>query len=215
MSDVLRRWTVASSRAVYGIGAMLLFAAGAALSHQYAVSLEIERRGESAHPGSAYRPAYAVEPGEQLVLVYVGSSTCYWSNQPELVGAVKEAKLLLAEHAEARGWSFQAQGVALEWSTESGIEHLSALGAFDEVQAGNNWGNAFALSYLWADPSEAPSTPMVLVYRRTFVAPHSEATDLIYGERDRVLLSVKRGLLEITEWVDAGAPLSQMVPQGL
>lgn len=144
----------------------------------------------------------------------MGSSTCYWSNQPELADAVKEAKARVAEHAEARGWSFQAHGVALEWSTQRGIEHLSGLGSFDEVSAGNNWGNSFALNHLWPDPSDLPSTPMVLVYRRTFVASRSEEDEMIYAERGRVLLEVKRGLPEVTEWAHAGAPLSKMGPAG-
>lgn len=214
MSHFRRRWTVASSRATYGIGAILLFTVGAGLSHRFSVSLEIERRGGSTDPESVYQPSYAVEPGEQLLLVYVGSSTCYWSNQPELVGAVNEAKLLLSEHADALGWSFQAQGVALEWSTDRGIDHLSAFGAFDEVWAGNNWGNSFALDHLWRDPSVTPGTPLILVYRRTFVAPLGAEDAMAYAERNRALLVVNRGPLEITEWVAAGAPVPDQVPTG-
>jgi hypothetical protein len=203
-----------STRAIYAAGAILLFGVGAAFSNQYTLRVDLERRAGSLGGHSGYRPSHQLEVGEQLVLVYVGSSTCFWSNQPELADAVKEAKARVAEDAEARGWSFQAHGVALDWSTERGIEHLSGLGSFDEVSAGSNWGNSFALNHLWPDPSELPSTPMVVVYRRTFVAPRSEEDEMTYAERGRVLLEAKRGLPEITEWAHAGAPLSELGPAG-
>jgi hypothetical protein len=192
--------------AAYVVGGAICLGAGLALSQVYAFEIGIERRGTD-RAGSSYMPDYRVEVGDQLVMVYLGSSTCGWSNAPGLPEAVEAAKLRLAAHALESDLSFKAMGVALEWSVSQGMKHLGRFGRFDEVAAGYSWGNDFALTHLWTDPSEVPSTPQILVYHRRVMAPLSEGDEMRYRESDRRLLLTLRGLDEITGWAKGGTPL--------
>lgn len=160
--------------------------------------------------GSRYVPRYVAAPGPQLVMVYVGSSACVWSNEPLLPKTVEAIKLRLTAEASRRGWSFKAIGVAIDWSTEHGIEHLRKFGTFDEVSSGSNWGNSLALLHLWDDsaPTE-PATPQVLVYERVFVTPSDTSDILWYGERDRRLLTTRIGSRAIAQWADSGAVVAE------
>ena len=206
-----QRVRTAATVGTYAVAALALIGGGAAFSYHYDVTMGVERRDVADALGdAAYAPSYQVEPGEQLVMVYVGSSTCPWSTRPDLPEAVETIKTQVAAYAAERGLSFKAEGVALEWSTSDGIQHLANFGRFDEVSAGYNWGNSFALNHLWAGSKSAPATPLVLVYRRTFVAPRSEEDEMLYAERNRRVLDVAHGFMEIMDWAESEAWLPEL-----
>ncbi len=188
---------------------IILLGSGFTLARRYDVEFALNRSPHELDPESEYIPRYRRENGPQLVMAYVGSSTCGWSNTPGLPHAVESIKLQLAKYAKERGWSFKAVGVALDWSPELGFEHLTKFGRFDEISAGYNWGNTFAARYLWSDDTTEPMTPQVLVYKRFYVAPKDSTDELYFGERDRLLLVTKPGRQAIVEWADSGAVLPE------
>jgi hypothetical protein len=199
-------------KGLYALVGLGIFAGGATLSSGYKIDLSVAPRPGPASDGSYYVPAFKVQSGPQLVMVYVGSSTCPWANQRSLPEALETIKVRLAAVAREHGMGFKAVGLALDWSPERGIAHLKRFGHFDEIAASGSWGGTLALRYLWSDAQVAAATPQVLVYTRMFLAP-AEATDpFLYEERERRTRAVRRGFVEIAEWAESGAALDLSVP---
>ena len=61
---------------------------------------------------NTYMPAAKTNAGEELVLIYIGSSSCHWSNVSQLPALIRKLKLDLQVRAEAQGQSFSTMGVA-------------------------------------------------------------------------------------------------------
>ena len=199
-------------KGLYALVGRGIFAGGATLSSGYKIDLSVAPRPGPASDGSRYVPAFEVQSGPQLVMVYVGSSTCPWANQRSLPEALETIKVRLAAVAREHGMGFKAVGLAVDWLPERGIAHLKRFGHFDEVAAGGGWGGTLALRYLWSDTQVGAATPQVLVYTRVFLAP-AEATDpFLYEERERRTRAVKRGFAEIVEWSESRVPLNLSVP---
>lgn len=194
------------SKAGYLAGAAVLFVTGVALSRSYDFEFQIHKLNTRPDT-SLYTPDYARRSGDQLVMVYFGSASCGWSNQPSLPDAVETIKRELAARAEEQGMTFKAVGVALDWSPERGFEHLEKMGRFDEISAGYNWGNTLALRHIWSGGFAAPTTPQILVYRRIFVAPEGEGSILHYDASSEEIVITKSGLDAIMDWVDAEVSL--------
>lgn len=186
----------------YFAGALVIFLTGVVLSRGYDLEFQIRKIGSRADT-TVYTPDHTRRSGEQLVMVYFGSASCAWSNQPSLPDAVETIKRSLAVRAEEQGMTFKAVGVALDWSPEQGIAHLEKMGRFDEISAGYNWGNTLALQHIWSDAFAAPTTPQILVYTRVFVAPEGEGSPLQYEATLKEVVITKSGLDAIQEWVDA------------
>lgn len=149
-----------------------------------------------------YQPARRIDDGEELVLVAIVSSTCAWSNLPEVKRAIREAKLRLSRRAEEDGLGFAAIGVARDMSAEAGVDHLREHGLFDEVRAGRGWYNSGVMEFVYGDFAGPGITPQVVVMtqRVWFEA----------GERrvsDRTVLARKLGSGAILNWVESGLPV--------
>lgn len=157
-------------------------------------------------PSRTYIPSYQNAPGMQLVMVYLGSANCAWSNAPWLSDSLDTIKLGLRRKAHAKGWSFWAVGAALDWSPEVGVDYLRRFGRFDEIAAGGNWANGSALTVL--DGTAAPaSTPQVVVLLRQLRVPDFDAGVLNHGVSRSDLVVRKAGLAQIQQWHRNGLPL--------
>lgn len=154
-----------------------------------------------------YQPVATV-PGEEIVLVYVGSSKCAWSNAeelPRIVDGLKQELLARARRAEK---GFTAIGVAQDAVAANGVNHLLRFGEFDEIIAGRGWANTAIQKYVYGDLPGPAGTPQVLVVARTL--GHETGHVIVAEER---ILTRMVGLNEISEWAAAGAPLSVQSPR--
>ncbi len=61
-------------------------------------------------------------------MVYIGSSTCGYSNDSSLPKLIDDAKIKLQRMAIRQGWSFSAIGVSRDWIPEQGVDHLGKFG---------------------------------------------------------------------------------------
>lgn len=147
-----------------------------------------------------YRPKPNRTPGEELVLVYIGSSNCSWSNGPELPGIVGELKTTLRDRAQDSGRAFAAVGVARDGVAADGIAHLAKFGAFDEIMSGRGWANTGVQKYIYGPMPGEGATPQVLVLARSldYQLGHVSVVD------ERVLVR-RVGSDEIVAWASAGA----------
>jgi hypothetical protein len=197
-----------SAKMMYLAATPLLLIGSAITAYHFDVALSINRAEHVTDGGARYIPNHEIRTGPQLVMVYVGSSTCPWSNHPELPAAVERIKYQLWRYAESRELSFKAIGLTVDWSPRHGIDHLDRFGLFDEVASGYGWGGNMQLRYLWSEGGAIPSTPQVIVYARRFTAPVGSGDSLTYGEKDRRTVAGRRGWQDIISWADSGARLT-------
>lgn len=148
----------------------------------------------------SYRPSGALASGDEVALVYIGSSDCVWSNTPELVSLIQALKLDLQARAMEEPWRFVSVGIARDMDPGRGIAHLEKLGAFDEIMTGRSWANIGLLKYIYGDMPGRAATPQILVVARNF---HSDGGH--YGVLDERVLVRAIGHDEIQAWVAAGA----------
>lgn len=143
-----------------------------------------------------YRPSFNAPQEHDILLVYIGSSTCGFANDPALPEVIEEAKLALQRHAAENGLSFSAIGVSIDWDPTHGHAHLAKMGRFDETMTGRRlWGLGTSI---WQE--FIIGTPQVLVVRQTTNEP-----PLPIASNNVVVR--KPGFGPIADWVDAGAPL--------
>ncbi len=151
------------------LAALVFFTAGIWASRQYDLSVRLEPvTTAAASAASTYQPSYDRMEGEQLVLLFVGSSTCRASADPELPHGIETLKLRLAEYAEERSLGFRASAISVDWVPELGLDFLKPFGAFDEVSVGGNWTGHSLIRQTW-DHGLNPVTPAVYILRRTLV----------------------------------------------
>jgi len=149
-----------------------------------------------------YSRSASLEPGTELVFVYIGGSACGWSNVPELPRMVKSLKRHFQSLAIDNGMQFAAVGIARDTDPYAGWEHLLGFGEFDEVMTGRNWGNIGVQKYIYGDMPGVGATPQILLMTR--------AIDTQWGHASFVneeVISRRTGLTEIKAWVDEGAPV--------
>jgi hypothetical protein len=144
--------------------------------------------------------------GREFVLVYIGSSTCPWSNNPTLAPVVDSLRaMLLARAADTLG--FATMGLTQDAKVHAGIEHLMNMGPFDEVSTGRGWMNSAALRYLLLH-SGTLATPQVLVLERTL----RQNDPFGHFEVVEEIVRIRRvGLGQIVAWAEAGAPLPRFL----
>ena len=157
---------------------------------------------------TAYEPGYmrgaGIEEGTELVLVYIGQSTCAPCTWDSFKADLEAARLARAARAEAGGMRFAAIGVAAEHNVEEGLALLRGSGGFDELAIGRNGFNSAALSHLWRPEGldeRVVGFPSVIVFERDMTMAETIAAS---PPRYRVELA---GADQVAAWVEAGAPL--------
>lgn len=162
-------------------------------------------QGPATPVADSLRSEFAGTGGDELSLVYIGSSTCRWSNIPELQTAVRTAIENLREYGAENGYHVSEVGVARDLSVRAGLKHLNELAQFDEVVAGRGWMNTGLLRYVHDQfPGEAATPQVLVVLRRVNLAPERSI------EAEAVVLR-KVGATEIQNWATAGALLPKDV----
>ena len=162
---------------------------------------------EAATP-ERYTPGYMrgadIAEGTELVLVYLGQSTCAPCTWDSFKADLEAAKVALAARAEADSLAFAVIGVAAEGHVEEGLAFLRGSGAFDELVIGRSWFNSAVLSHLWRPDDldeRVVGFPSVIVFERDMTMAETIAAS---PPRYRVELA---GADAVSEWVAAGAPL--------
>ena len=197
-----RTWIAATVFAVGAAGGAALAAAGIMPTVDIELAVPA-REAREYRPGSVS----ATGTGDEIVLVYLGSSSCGWSNLPEVSRAVRDAKLLVSEHAQNAGMRFSALGISLDMDAARGWAHLRKAGLFDEVAAGMGWANSGAHKYVFGPLAGPASTPQLLVVQRSLSDGPGGSPK---AESDRVLAR-HVGSSAIVRWVSQGGAYDSRV----
>ena len=203
MTRKTRTWIAGTVFAAGSVAGVVLATAG--LMPTVDIELAVPAR-----EAREYQPGSVATTGteEEIVLVYLGSSTCGWSNLPEVSRAVRDAKILVAAHARDSGTRFSALGIALDADASRGWAHLRKAGSFDEVAAGMGWANSGAEKYVFGTLAGPASTPQLLVVQRSLsTGPGGRPK----AESERVLVR-KTGSNAILSWVSQGATYEEGRP---
>jgi len=149
-----------------------------------------------------YQPSQRLTDGPELVAVYIGATSCGPCQSPEVKGAVRAMKSLLAAQAKQRGMALTVIGVAEDWDVKRGATFLEPLGAFDQVVIGGNWTNLAVEQFILRDSLAELAMPQIVVVER----------QVQLGERVTVSGAhvIRRvvGGKAIPAWVAAGAPIT-------
>jgi hypothetical protein len=146
----------------------------------------------------------------ELVMVYIGSSTCAVSNRRELRDDVRELRRQLQTRAAAAGRTFVSVGVAVDLRADAGLRHLERMGPFDEVAAGRGWANAHALRYVWEEWPGIAGTPQIVLVEREMRVEGEGPGGVSYAAGPERLVLRKAGLWEIGRWSENGAPIPDL-----
>ncbi|MXW82644.1 MAG: hypothetical protein F4246_09900 [Rhodothermaceae bacterium] len=79
-----------------------------------------------------YEPTYKAVAGAELALIYIASSKCAFSTNPELPQMIESAKESVQNAAMEAGRSFTATGIAKDWDVRVGVTQLETFGTCDE-----------------------------------------------------------------------------------
>ena len=146
-----------------------------------------------------------VSPGQEFILVFIGSYECAASRAPELAPAFRDAQTSLRARVAAENAEFVTVGVAVDWVVDEGLAFLKDIATFDEMSAGRSWLNSSAVPLLWGAQAGEPALPQIVLLSRRIVAdPGSYRID-----EERVLLR-KVGLDEILQWQALGFPSADL-----
>ena len=193
----VRGWgSSAGTLALYATTLILFAIVGAGLWGFFFARPVVTDGGASAESGV---PA-SIVGGEQLVLVFVGSTSCVWSRTPEVRGALRQAEAALRRNAESRQMGLHRIGVSVAPSPEAGLRLLADVGEFDEVAVGGRWTNAGIQKYVSEGFHGSAATPQLLVLQRRI-------GDNGRGVYEETLLRRLVGTGMIASWLSGGAVL--------
>jgi hypothetical protein len=187
----------AARRAATVFAMLILVGIGAWLATRYDLSISLEPVAVAgAATGGSYQPAYQRIEGPQLVLLFVGSSTCSASADPALPDLIERLKLRVAEYADRNGLTFWASAIAADWLPAQGLRFLEPFGSFDEVTVGGNWMGHGLVRQTW-DHGLQPATPGVYILKRELVVEEGSLHLARLGLDDEHLLIHRQGVPDL------------------
>jgi hypothetical protein len=174
----------------------LTFLSGTLLALRFNVTLRVGDRWADQTISSA-----EVDPDRpELVMVFIGSPDCAWSNDRGLPKLLTDVVESLSKEAQARGAVVRTIGVSANGNANAGTRFLNSLFPFDEVIAGGRHKNLGIAHYVSGHLAGPAATPQFVI---TF---HPGGAD---GSREHVLLR-RVGLPPMTEWLKGGAILPRV-----
>lgn len=153
---------------------------------------------------SASPTAYGTSPARnrgELVLVYIGKSTCAASNDPTTAAAFSAMSKLV--DSISRSDSIVARRIAIipELSTKSGLKHASRVSEFDEISVGSGWSNTALREFVTGDFPGAPATPQVALILRLPTDAKGDSLPLRWAMRETQVVRFV-GADKLAKWLE-------------
>lgn len=152
-------------------------------------------------PSSPYR---TLRSGDEILFIFVASSTCAGVKDPQFPAMVDSVNGLLRKQAISGGLSYATEAHILDWQTSGGLKFLTRFAPFDEISVGRNWLNSGAVEYIWSDVPGEARIPQLLVLRRQIAV-----TDRGVEIGAPRVVTRKIGSEEIRAWLANGADIGQ------
>lgn len=115
-----------------------------------------------------------LEGGRHLQFVYVGSSTCNYSNSPKNHENVKNIKKSIRNYSRENELNFIATGVSMDSDPIEGVDYLENTSPYDEIISGARWYNTGISEYVYENIDSESSTPLVLIIKTLYEIEYGE-----------------------------------------
>lgn len=143
----------------------------------------------------------------EIVLIYIGCSSCSASNVPGLPESVIEIKSELFKMTQDYGYDFHTIGISKDHIIKEEIIHLTKFGYFQEILIGNDWSNSGILKYVYNDIPGPASIPQIIITKRKYRAISNFNKTAYRAVESENLLVRKIGPEEIKEFALQKVPL--------
>ncbi len=144
-------------------------------------------------PECTYEPRNQIENPQEIVMIYLTSTSCGLCTNDKLIAYVINIKNEIGDIIREKGYDLMTIGVAINWYVENGYNHLQEYGTFDEIIVGNSWMGTGTLKYLFDDYPGSPTIPQIIFTKRTYDAEPDEdgsiARQMIYGVKEEEVLT--------------------------
>ena len=147
-----------------------------------------------------------IRSGEELLLVFIGSSSCPAAREKGFDKVVAQVTERMRHEADRRKALFGRIGVALDWQIADGLTFLDKFGKFDEVIVGRDWLNTGYDKYV-RNVRGDDGVPAIAVVSRQIVK-----RDSAISFANEVVLASVRGTIAIRKWLTEGAQLTSRYP---
>lgn len=143
----------------------------------------------------AVAPPAPIASGQERVFVYIGSSTCRFSNIEGLEKVVGTIREHVRQSAQRDSRRFVTVGIAKDSHVRAGLDHLEKFGSFDEVMTGRGWANIGVLKYMFDQLPGPGATPQIIIVDREVVADGG-----LWAMRNERVVARRLGTNELQEW---------------
>lgn len=168
-----------------------LFAIGW-FSQSLSESIQLSNQVEKLTPVS-----FSSQSQYEIVLIYMGCSTCGAANIDSLQEAFLNIKKVLNEQSAIYEYDLHTIGISKGFDYKNELEHLAKYGPFDEILVGNNWSNTGLLRYVFNQIKGPPDIPQIIITKRKYRAISSATATTYRAIENEILLERKLGYQEI------------------
>lgn len=170
---------------------------------------------EGTSPVETDESDYYLTHKEELVFIFASSrSTCPACEEAELSELINDIKTKIQDRARELDIGFTSIGIAVDWSPETGIDHLQNISSFDEMIVGRNWYNTGMVKYTFSDFPGRRGLPQIIITKRVYSGEMNPERGVISGyngiESDVELHRVF-GPPAFARWNRDGVPFSREV----
>jgi len=102
--------------------------------------------------------------GQYIRLVFVGSSTCSYSNNDVTISLIKNIKADLKNLSTNHDFEFISTGISYDVSSKVALKYLEKTGTYDELLVGNGPFNLGNIQYT----SGMSPTPLILLFAENY-----------------------------------------------
>lgn len=150
-----------------------------------------------------------VDAEEELILIYITSSSCPFCNDIKLLSVIDTIKFELNQKAKKFGYNFSAIGIGIESAPAIGLNHFNKTGYYDEIIIGNSWNNLGSIVYVLDHFKGIQMTPQIVVTKRKYQMRTPNVINIRnnIGINSETELVRKAGLSSILNWFDNGMEL--------
>jgi hypothetical protein len=107
-----------------------------------------------------------IQTNEEIILIYIGSSECYYCNDKSLPAVLSSISDNLESIAHKSDMSFKSIASTIDYSLDSSFKHLEKIGSFDEITIGGGSNNVLSM-YLYEKGSAVIAVPQIsILYRK-------------------------------------------------
>ncbi|NGP87740.1 hypothetical protein [Fodinibius halophilus] len=118
----------------------------------------------------------SMEGGNFLRFVFIGSSSCVYSNSEETHNMVIELKEYFKKLANKNDLKFLTTGISKDIHAEVGTKYLQKTKPYDEIIAGASWYNLGISHYVWDVIQGEAATPQIVITKTKYKKSSTDAS---------------------------------------